>query len=116
VNNPTYITIVSQRWFIKQYPKNLCQSRSYLWGANPQVNVIASSLTAVLTLSTVSMSCSVGRLWFVLVIYVMLQSILQLATMAYPYVEISFYVNSKYSSSEEFLIPLKQITLKSAYC
>ena len=62
-------------------------------------NVIASSFTLPLISLMVLVSCLVGPLWFVVVIYVMLIRIVGLTTkMQYPYVGSPFHVNN-------FLLP-----------
>lgn len=89
-----------QRWFRRCYShQKICQSRSWLWAASPRVDVIESSLNPRLTSPKISVSCLVGCLWFMVVIYVILKAI---SKVTYLYVKIPFHINTPLVSSGNY--------------
>jgi hypothetical protein len=67
-------------------PKDLLIQKS-AWGASPQVDVIASSLTLILPVPLDLVSYHMGDICLVIVFYVMLQAIF---TVSYSYIGIVF--------------------------
>jgi hypothetical protein len=66
-----------QGWFMRHYlHQKLCQFEIRLWSVSLKVDVVAFSLTLVEKLLVVSVSCLVGLLYLVVVIYVMYYKLL----------------------------------------